>query len=138
MSLNSGYFRVFRVVENLQSRPPDRSHRRGFSLVEVLAALTVLGVAATGVVTVGNAGRRLAEIAAVRNAQVLAVRSVIARTSMEAMGSSDTVLVGTRMMAVAVDTTRVSPQVLEMTITVEGAGPAGAYEVVTRRAGMGW
>jgi prepilin-type N-terminal cleavage/methylation domain-containing protein len=126
-----------RVVENLHSVPPNVRSARGFSLVEALVALAVLGVAAAGVVAMGGAGRRLGEIAAVRTAQVLA-----AREAMEAIDggrtwtATDTVQVGRRRLAVTIDTARIAPGLVEVRITVRASGTGGPHELVTRRADM--
>ena len=138
MARNSLNFRHIRVVGNLHPRLSDAGGGWGFTLVEVLVALTVLGVAAAGVVTIGGAGRRMGEAAALRSAQVIAARETLGSAAHRGPGSeSDTVHVGARRLAVGIDAAWIAPGILELTVRVEGSGPVGAYEVVTRRAVAG-
>lgn len=125
-----------RVDENLHFVRPERHDRRGFSLVEVLVALTVLGIAATGLMAVGGAGRRLGEVAAVRTTQVLAARAALDAIAF-GTASADTPFTGRRRLGVTVDTARIAPGLLELRVRVDGSGPAGTYETVTRRLEAG-
>lgn len=138
MTRNGPYLRHIRVVGNLHPGLPDTGNGRGFTLVEALVALVVLGVAAAGVVTIGAAGRRMGEAAAVRSAQVLTARATLDSVVDGRSGSgSGTSHVGMRRLAVGVDTTWIAPGVMELAVRVGGSGPAGAYEVVTRKAVTG-
>ena len=125
------------MVENLHSSPPEARASRGFGLVEALVALVLLGVTAAGIVSLGGASRRLAEIGAVRTAQLMATRVALSAWMDGGPGAvPETVRVGSRSLAVEVETTAIAEGLLEVRVSVQESGPAGPHETVTRVAAI--
>ncbi len=135
MALKTAYFGVCSMVGFLHSVVRERADTRGSGLLEVLVALMVFGVGVLGVTAIGVSARKLAEIAAVRTAQVLAGEMMLDHASGgRAIGRSDTVVIGARRFGVSADTVRIDSGLVEIRVTVGESGSAGSWEVLARRA----
>lgn len=127
IALNTAYFRRVGVVTFLHAVLLGNRARSGFGLPEVVVAVTVLGVGVLGVAALGGAASKLRHIGAVRSAQTVAVATLLEDVS--AVGPTD--------LETTVDTTRVFEGLIELRVTVSGAGPAGPLSWVTRRPSEG-
>ena len=131
----SPYFGPCRLVAILHSRWREGLSDGGFGLAEAMVALLVLCVGLLGVASVAHSSRRLAELAATRTAQTIAVRRVLDPAgSSRPAGGPATVTVGRRRLAVWLDTTRIGERLVELRLIVKGGSAAGDLEVVTRRS----
>jgi len=134
MPRNAPYIRDLDVVAFLHFVLAGNRARIGSGLPEVIIAVTVFGVGVLGVAAMGGAARRLAEIAAVRSAQTVAAGAVLDMSRADSSRfESRTLRVGARSLTVAVDTTRVTPGLIEIRVRVDGSGPAGPRRWVARR-----
>jgi len=120
-------FRRFRVVTFLHPVLVGYRARSGLGLPEVVVAVSVLGVGVLGVAALGSAASKLRHIAAVRSAQTVAVATVLEGVS----------AAGPAGLEAAVDTTQVVHGLIELRVTVSGAGPAGPLTWVARRPSEG-
>jgi predicted lysophospholipase L1 biosynthesis ABC-type transport system permease subunit len=124
MTRKAPYFRHLRVVEFLHSVLAGVRARSGTGLPEVLIAIAVFGTGVLGVVSIGSAARRMAHVAATRSAQVLSADGELEQTAS----------VAPETLAVTVDTVVVAPGLIELRVTVAGAGPAAKRVWVARRS----
>ena len=126
-TLKSLYFRRFNVVTILHAVLSGSRARRGLGLPEVIVAVTVFGAGVLGVAAIGVAARRMANVAAVRSAQALAAGQVLEGAPASPQSTFD----------VAVDTVMPGPGLIELRVTVDGAGAVGALSWVARQP-AGW
>ena len=124
---NTSYIRRFGVVTFLHAVLLGNRARSGLGLPEVVVAVTVLGVGILGVAALGGAASKLRHIAAVRSAQTVAGATLLEGVS--AVGPAD--------LEATVDTTQVFQGLIELRVTVSGAGPAGPLSLVARRPSEG-
>jgi hypothetical protein len=123
MTPNSPYFRRPKVVAILHALLTGVRARSGLGLPEVIVAVAVFGAGVLGVAAIGGAARKMANVAAVRSAQTLAAGQVL--EGVRPRPHPD--------LGVAVDTVVPGPGLIELRVTVGGAGVVGALSWVARQ-----
>ncbi|MDP2470019.1 MAG: prepilin-type N-terminal cleavage/methylation domain-containing protein [Candidatus Palauibacterales bacterium] len=121
------YFRRFEVVAFLHPEGVRAHAEDGFGLVEVIVALTVLCLGVLGVVGLGSAAHRMAQVGAVRSAQTILATAVLEGGTASVPGALE----------VSGDSVALGSGVVEIRVTVNGSAWTGPRTWVTRRPARG-